>query len=256
MNYATDPWYEERRSRVMKLISNGRPLKGKKEKRESPLGKYTIDLTLYRVEDLDRPFYSVVEIIKKSDGDRVGKIIRNEADFPFLFIEDHKDGKDYLICAEDYQGFTVINITDGKKYDYVAEKAKRGLSLRITDFFVSQNKENLAIEGHTKSRPMDVVETDEIHFYRINDISKLPYQEVDKRITFAYDKVIGWENNERFIVSRIEDYITPTGVCLDDITDPTERMAQLTAGNIKKQTAYYVYVPKNGVLEKVFSEWR
>lgn len=256
MNYATDPWYEERRSRAIQLVSLGRPLKGKREKRQSPSGKYTLDLMLYAVKDENCPFYSIVEIIRNSDGDRVGKVVRNEADFPFLFIEDHKDGKDYLICAEDYQGFTIINITDGKKYDYVAEKAKRGMSLRITDFFLSQNKENLAIEGHTKSKPSDIVETDEIHFYHINDISKLPYTEVDKRITFAYDKVIGWESNERFIVSRIEDCIMPTGVCLDDITDPKERQSQLIAGNIKKQTAYYVYTPKSGLLDKVFSEWR
>jgi len=30
----------------------------------------------------------------------------------------------------------------------------------------------------------------------------------------------------------------------------------LVAGNIKKQTAYYVYTPKSGLLDKVFSEWR
>jgi len=256
MNYATDPWYEDRRSKVIQAVSLGKPVKGKQEKRQSPMGKYSLQLVPYVVKDRRCPFYSVVEIIRNGDGERMGKIIRNEADFPFLFVEDFLDGKDYLVCAEDYQGFTVICITDGKKWDYVAEKSKRDLSLRITDFHLSPSKKSLAIEGHIKSKPGDLVECDEVHFFSLNEISKLPYKEIDKRISFAYDKIIGWENDDRIIISRIEDYIMPTGICLDDVKTTEERLVYLRSGNIKKQTAYYAYFPKTGIMEKVFSEWR
>ena len=255
MNYATDPWYEERRNRVIKAVSTGKALKAKKEIRASPSGKYMLELTPYSVKDMRCPFFSVVEIIRKIDGERMGKIIRNEADFPFLFIEEY-EGKDYLMCAEDYQGFTLINITDGKKYDYVPEKSKRDLALRIMDFYISPDRRTLAIEGCGRTKPSDLVDWDEIHFYKIEDLTKLPYQEVDKRITFAYDKVIGWETNERFIVSRIEDYIVPSGVCLDEVKDQVERINLLRTGNIKKQNGYYAYYPKTAEMEKVFSEWR
>jgi len=255
MNYATDPWYEERRNKVMQAVSLGKPLKGKKENRSSPSGKYTLELIPYSVKDMRCPFYCVVEIKRTVDGERMGKIIRNEADFPFIFIEDF-NGKDFLMCAEDYQGFTLINITEGKKYDYILEKSKRDLALRITDFYVSPNKKTLAIEGHGKSKPSDVFALDEIHFYKIDDLTKLPYQEVDKRISFAYDKVIGWESEDRFIISMIEDYILPNGICLDEVKDQSERLELLKKGNIKKQTVYYAYQPKTGLLEKVFSEWR
>lgn len=257
MNYAIDPWYEERRNKVTKAITSGKPVKAKREKRDSPSGKYSIHLTPYRVKDPACPYYCVVELQKNGDGEILGKIVRNEADFPFVFVENWKDGKDYLICAEDYQGFTVINITDKKKYDYIAEKSKRGLAMHITDFYISPDKECLAVEGHIRSKPSDVVETDEVHFFRIgNNITEIPYKEVDKRITFAYDKVVGWETKDRFIISRIEDYIVPSGTCLDEIQDPKERLRELGQGNIKKQTAYYVYLPKTGEMEKVFSEWR
>lgn len=255
MNYATDPWYEDRRNKVIQAVSLGKPLKGKKETRASPSGKYKLELMPYAVTDMRCPFYSVVEIIRSSDGERMGKIIRNEADFPFLFVE-NRDGKDYLMCAEDYQGFTLVNITDGKKYDYVPEKSKRELSLRITDFHLSPSTQYVAIEGFCKTKPNDLIESDEVHFYKIKDLTKLPYQEIDIRITFAYDKVIGWENDERFIVSRIEDFIMPSGVCLDEVKDQSERIDLLQKGNIKKQTVYYVYYPKTGLMEKVFSEWR
>jgi hypothetical protein len=255
MNYATDPWYEERRNKVMQAVSSGKPLKGKKEKRQSSSGKYTLELTPYSVKDNKFPYYSVVEIIRTSDGERMGKVIRNEADFPFLFVEE-KDGKDYLLCAEDYQGFTVINLTDGIKHDYIAEKSKRGLALRITDFYLSQNRKNLALEGFAKNKPNDIVETDEIHFYIVEDFMKVPYVEVDKRIVFAYDKVIGWESDEKLLISIIEDHIVPTGICLDDIKDPEERIDHLRKGNIKKQTAYYSYIPNTGKMHRVFSEWR
>lgn len=255
MNYANDPWYEDRRGKVMQAVSLGKPMRGKKEIRRSPSGKYTLELVPYVVKDRRSPYYCVVEIIRTSDGERMGKVVRNEADFPFLFVEDY-EGKDYLLCAEDYQGFTIINITEGKKYDYIAEKSKRDLALMISDFYLSPDKKILALEGHSKTKPNDIVETDEIHFYRITELTKLPYAEVDKRITFAYDKVIGWDTSERFIVSVIEDYIVPSGICLDEIKDAEERQHLMKKGNIKKQTAYYAYFPKTGKMEKVFSEWR
>lgn len=255
MNYATDPWYEDRRGKVMQAISVGKPLKGKRETRKSPSEKYTLELLPYSVSDKKIPYYSVVEIVRTKDGERLGKVIRNEADFPFLFVEDY-DGKDYLLCAEDYQGFTIINITEGKKYDYIAEKSKRDLALRISDFYLSPDRKTLAIEGHAKSKPNDIVELDEIHFYRITDLTKLPYAEVDKRIIFAYDKVIGWDTSERFIISMIEDYLVPSGICLDEIRDSEERIDALRKGNIKKQTGYYCYYPSTGKMERVFSEWR
>jgi hypothetical protein len=85
---------------------------------------------------------------------------------------------------------------------------------------------------------------------------KVPYVEVDKRIVFAYDKVIGWESDEKLLISIIEDHIVPTGICLDDIKDPEERIDHLRKGNIKKQTAYYSYTPNTGKMHRVFSEWR
>lgn len=255
MNYAKDPWYEERRSKVLQAVSAGKPKKGMKEKRTSPLGKYSLELIPYAVSDRRFPYYCIVDI-QDSTGERIGKVIRNEADFPYHFIEGHKDGKDYLFCAEDYQGMTVINLTDGIKMDYISEKSKREMSLRITDFYVSPNQEILALEGHIKAKPNDAFSLDEIHFYDIKDLKGVPYQEIDKRLTFAYDKVIGWETNERFIVSTIEDYIMPSGICLDDVKDTVERLDHLSKGNIKKQTAYYAYWPKTGIMEKVFSEWR
>lgn len=255
MNYAQDPWYEERRSKVLQAVSGGKPKKGMKESRNSPMGKYSLQLLPYAVADRRFPFYCVVEITD-SIGDRIGKIVRNEADFPYLFIENHPDGKDYLLCAEDYQGLTIINLTDRIKLDYISEKSKREMALRINDFFVSPGKTILALEGHVKAKPNDMFELDEIHFYDITDLSGIPYKEIDKRLTFAYDKAIGWETDERFIVSTIEDYIMPSGICLDEVKDTNERLDYLAKGNIKKQTAYYAYCPKTGVMEKVFSEWR
>lgn len=255
MNYANDPWYESRRERVMALLAEGKPLRGKRERRNSPLGKYTLELTPYSVKDSKCPYYSFVDIVSTADGTRIGKVVRNEADFPFLFIE-NENGNDYLMCAEDYQGFTIICINSGKRWNFVPEKARRDLALRITDFHLSPNRKNLGIEGFIRAKPSDLVDTDEIHFFKISDLCSLPYQEVDKRVTFAYDKAIGWETDERFVISRIEDIVIPSGVCLDEITNQDERIAALKDGNLKKQTVYYAYCPKTGEMQKVFSEWR
>lgn len=51
---------------------------------------------------------------------------RNYSSFPFLFIEGHPNGHDYLVCGEDYQEQTVVELDTGKKTDSKAVGAPTG----------------------------------------------------------------------------------------------------------------------------------
>lgn len=54
-----------------------------------------------------------------SNGKLIDKVYRNYHGFPYKFIEDHPNGHDYLICGEDYQGQTIIELDTGKRFDNI-----------------------------------------------------------------------------------------------------------------------------------------
>lgn len=58
---------------------------------------------------------------------QIATVNRNYSSFPFLWIEAHPNGHDYLVCGEDYQGQTVIELDTGKRRDYVPDDAKQGV---------------------------------------------------------------------------------------------------------------------------------
>lgn len=60
------------------------------------------------------------------DGELIAEVCRNLGIFPFLFIEGHPNGNDYLICGEDYQGQVVIELNTGRQRTFLPEEARRG----------------------------------------------------------------------------------------------------------------------------------
>lgn len=52
-------------------------------------------------------------------GDRaIETVCRNYSSFPFLFVEEHPSGHDYLVCGYDYQGQTIVELDTGRRVDY------------------------------------------------------------------------------------------------------------------------------------------
>jgi hypothetical protein len=53
------------------------------------------------------------------------EVRRNYASFPYSWI-DHPNGHQYLVCGEDYQGQTVLELDTGKRVDFRPSEAKTG----------------------------------------------------------------------------------------------------------------------------------
>jgi hypothetical protein len=53
------------------------------------------------------------------------EVQRNYHQFPFTWIE-HPNGHSYLICGQDYQGSTVLELDTGKRKDSLPEEAEHG----------------------------------------------------------------------------------------------------------------------------------
>lgn len=61
-------------------------------------------------------------------------INRNYPIFPFLFIENHPNGHDYLICGEDYQCQTIIELDSGNRVEHISKNFLDGIGFCCTNF--------------------------------------------------------------------------------------------------------------------------
>jgi hypothetical protein len=78
--------------------------------RLSPSGKYRLVVTSYTTGTLG-------VITRVADGEEIARVDRNYHSFEHTWIEDHPSGHDYLVCGEDYQGQTVIELDTGARGD-------------------------------------------------------------------------------------------------------------------------------------------
>lgn len=69
------------------------------------------------------------------DGEKlVGVVQRNYSSFPFCWVEGHPNGHDYLICGEDYQGQTVIELDTGERRDHLSDGTEEGFGFCWTEY--------------------------------------------------------------------------------------------------------------------------
>ncbi len=97
----------------------------------------------------------------------IATIDRNYGAFPFLFIEGHPDGHDYLICGEDYQGQTVIQIDAGldcgKRQDVMSPGSDRGHGFCWSEYRFDVASKILVVAGCIWAAPY------EYRFYDFSD---------------------------------------------------------------------------------------
>lgn len=91
----------------------------------SPSGKYKLITSEYAT----KPgcwSYEQGRVFKVGEDTPIATVNRNYGSFPFLFVEGHPNGHDYLVCGEDYQGQTVIELDTGKRKDHLPSSAEAG----------------------------------------------------------------------------------------------------------------------------------
>lgn len=92
--------------------------------RSSPSGKYKLVITPHSTGKGSWN-YTQGLVYSTNDGKLIAEVRRNYSSFPFLFIEDHPKG-DFLVCGENYQGQTVIELTTGKRKDLLSDGTEQG----------------------------------------------------------------------------------------------------------------------------------
>lgn len=81
------------------------------------------------------------------DGELIAEVHRNYGAFPHLFIEGHPNGHDYLVCGEDYQGQTVIELDTGQRRDFLPTSGTLGFGFCWAGYEWVASMQVLLVEG-------------------------------------------------------------------------------------------------------------
>jgi hypothetical protein len=92
----------------------------------------------------------------------IAEVQRNYSSFPFLFIEGHPNGHDFLVCGADYQGQTVIELDTGKRLDFLPKEAEDGVGFCWSDYEFNPEHLLLIVDGCIWACPYE---------YRLYDFS-------------------------------------------------------------------------------------
>ena len=112
---------------------------------------------------------------------------RSYSSFPYIFVE-HNNGNIYFICGEDYQGYTVCNLTTGEKHTILDNGWEKGNGFCITEFMeYYDDKDILVVEGCYWGGGYNIVDLD------FSNPDSPPYEELDSRPADVYDD---WEDGE------------------------------------------------------------
>lgn len=90
----------------------------------SPDGKHRLVITPYSTKK-DCWSYTQGLVYKTGNSKLLFEVQRNYCSFPYSWI-DHPNGHQYLICGEDYQGQTILELNTGKRLDFLPPEAKDG----------------------------------------------------------------------------------------------------------------------------------
>jgi len=101
-------------------------------------------------------------VYRKGSDKPIAKVKRNYSSFPFCWI-DHPNGHSYLVCGEDYQGQTVIELDTGKRRDHLPPEAEKGHGFCWADYRFDAATLMLVVEGCIWACPY------EFRFYDFSD---------------------------------------------------------------------------------------
>ncbi|HTN89850.1 MAG TPA: hypothetical protein VL242_39515 [Sorangium sp.] len=112
----------------------------------SPTGKYRLVVSSFSTGRGGWD-YAQGEVYRTGTDAPVAVVQRNHDSFPFLFVEEHPNGHDYLVCGEDYQGQSVVELDTGKRRDHLPDEANDGIGFCWVDMRFEASAAVLVVEG-------------------------------------------------------------------------------------------------------------
>ncbi|HQE92041.1 MAG TPA: hypothetical protein PLH19_04600 [Anaerolineae bacterium] len=198
-----DERYLEKRKGIEQFFIPENRITDSGERVISPLGRY--ELETYRYSTGPKSWNYSRGIVKRlSENKIIADVKRNYGHFWHTWVE-HANGNEYLLCGEDYQGYSVINLTE-ETYDvFFPESGYRGFGFCWVKVHPSPDGLVLAVDGCYWACPYEIV------FFDFSNPSVLPLPEIE-RCDGVTDPVIGWTDNDTFAFTVSYDVRKSDGV--------------------------------------------
>lgn len=203
-----DNCYADRRKELDALILPENRVENSVEADESPCGKYRLEICQYSTEP-DAWNVSRGIVTRKHDNQLIIDVKRNFGHFWYAWVQ-HPNQNDYLLCGEDYQGYSVINLTTGKSTVYFPDAGYKGFGFCWTAVDASPDCLILAVDGCYWACPYEVV------FYDFRNPEQLPLPELGR--IGSLDDCEGWLDNETFVLTREIEFRKSDGAAYDSLS--------------------------------------
>lgn len=185
--YSLPGWYLAGRRDVEPFFTQ-KNKHGDKTQVTSPCGKYQLDIERYKTGEHGWD-YSRGIVCERKTGAKIAEIKKCAPNFWYCWV-----GK-FLLCAEDPQGYTVVDLENKKTYTYVDPKARAGLGFEWVEVQPSPNGRFLAVQGtYMGTGQMTVV-------YDFTNPTKFPLPKLRALETDGKARLKGWIGNHL----RVED---------------------------------------------------
>lgn len=207
--------YQSYRAEFLAQFAETRKLPESKTLSTSPSGDFQLT-----IHDHEQPAsawgYSSGEVKYVQRDEPIAFIKRNIGHFWYRWIT-HPNGCEYLLCGEDYQGYTVINLTRGRINTYFPENGYDGMGFCWTAVLPSPDGLRLAVEGCYWACPYQLV------IFDFSQPETLPLRELARfdSVSESYT----WIDNTHFQCEQDVEVRTSDGTPYDEL--PVEEQALL-----------------------------
>jgi hypothetical protein len=167
----------------------------------SPSGLYTLEVEYYTTGKGTWDYTQGI-VKDKASGDILFKVRRNYSSFWHCFV-DHPNGNEYLLCGEDYQGYTVVNLTKRTLRTILTNSAENGFGFCWAGVEPSPDKNILAVSGCHWGAPY------ETHMMDFTDPDTLPLSQLDAFGEECRDSLRKWLDNTSYQYERYVQPMTP-----------------------------------------------
>lgn len=137
--------------------------------------------------------YSRGLVTRVSDGKVIADVKRNYGHFLHSWVQ-HPNGKEYLLCGEDYQGYMVVELSSADVKIHLPCSAENGGGFCWAAIRPSPDGTVLAVQGCIWAAPYDLV------FYDFSEPLNLPLVEIGR--VEEIGEMIGWESDSIFAVEH------------------------------------------------------
>ena len=187
-----DHLYLEKRAEVEAYFTTKNIRPSPEQIAQSPSGSF--ELKIYEVVTGAGARGYTLGIVKNlHTGSVICEIKRNFSRFWYAWVQ-HQSGYEYLLCGEDYQGYSVLNLNTAAYHVYFPEKGHNGVGFCWGDVHPSPDGLVLAVDGCYWGCPYELV------IFDFKTPEELPLLEISRFSDL--DVCQGWLDSQTFAFTR------------------------------------------------------